>query len=175
VVAVTAATVGTGARLWQDGLALSAARLRHAAMVLFLAPLLLTACAAGPEPLHVGTEECAHCSMVISDRRYAAQLVTAKGRSHKFDSIECMTRFLQDGAIAAGDTRSLWVMDVTGEAEDWLAVADAQFVHSAALRTPMGGGLAAYASGERARDDAAALNGHLLDWDAVLQLAPAGH
>jgi copper chaperone NosL len=142
-------------------------------VVLALALPLATACEITPEPLHVGAEECAHCSMLISDRRYAAQLLTTKGKAYKFDAIECMHAFVRSGAVATEDTHSLWVMDIGGS-DGWLAAQDAFFVHSAELRTPMGGGLAAHATAGAARETAHQLNGTVLNWaDLVAMELPA--
>ncbi|HSJ25313.1 MAG TPA: nitrous oxide reductase accessory protein NosL [Longimicrobiales bacterium] len=141
-------------------------------VVLALLMPLASACGIAPEPVHLGAEECAHCSMLITERRYAAQLLNSNGKAFKFDAIECLRDFVQGGSIAAADIHSLWVTDSAG-GEDWVQVEDAVFLHSAELRTPMGGGLAAYAASVDAEAAAAELNGHLMTWTQLLAMAPA--
>lgn len=132
-----------------------------------LVPLLTLACDIRPEPVHVGSEECAHCSMLISDRRFAAQLLNVRGKAFKFDSVECLRSFVQAGTVPATDVHSVWVTDL--EAGDgWIAAADAAFLSSPELRTPMGGGLAAFASAGDARGMAEGLGGVVLTWQELL-------
>jgi copper chaperone NosL len=145
-------------------------------VVLALALPLASACEIAPEPLHIGAEECAHCSMLITERRYAAQLLTTKGLSYKFDAVECLRAFVLAGTVAAEDTHSVWVTDMDA-AEGWVPVEQAAFVHSPELRTPMGGGLAAFATAEAAADAAERLNGVVFSWAGLLaaELPQHGH
>lgn len=134
---------------------------------------LLVACgSSGPGDVHWGVEECAQCQMVISDERYAAQVVDRRGNTFKFDAIECMTAFLNGGKLAASDLASVWVADGR---DSWVAAEDAHFVHSENIRSPMGGGLTAHTSAEAARQLQAEVGGHVLSWAAVLELRPAPH
>jgi copper chaperone NosL len=146
-----------GLRRWRGRFALA-----------LLVPLLMLACDTGPEPVHLGAEECAHCSMLITERRYAAQLVSTRGKAFKFDSIECLRAFVQAGAVAPGDTRSIWVTDSEAGA-GWLDAHGAVFLRSPALRTPMGGGLAAYELAVDARRAAEQLGGEVLSWSQLLE------
>lgn len=145
--------------------------MRPRAALLLLA-LLLAACSAGPGAVHWGVEECAHCQMMIADERYAAQVVDRRGRTFKFDAIECMTSFLRAGELAQADVHSVWVADGR---ERWITVEDAHFVHSERIRSPMGGGLAAYADEAAARRVLAETGGALLAWADVLRLELPAH
>jgi copper chaperone NosL len=151
-------------------------RIRRFGRVLALAvlvPVLSLACEIRPETVHVDAEECVHCSMLISDRRFAAQLLNTKGKAYKFDSIECLRAFVQAGTVAAGDTHSIWVTD-SEVGDGWVRAEDAAFLHSTQLRTPMGGGLAAFAHAADAEQTAHELGGgHVLTWAELLAQAPA--
>jgi copper chaperone NosL len=136
-------------------------------VVLVLLVPFAAACEVAPEPLHVGAEECAHCSMLISDRRYAAQLLTGKGKAYKFDAIECMHAFIGAGTVATGDVHSTWVMDMHGTG-DWIPANEASFLQSPGIRSPMGAGLAAFASRAAAEAAAHEMGGEILGWDALL-------
>jgi copper chaperone NosL len=133
-----------------------------AALVL---PLVLAACTAAPEPVHWGEESCAHCGMIISDERYAAQLVDRRARTYKFDAIECAAAFVKGGTVASDDVHSIWVADGP---DDWRSVSDAVFVHSENTRSPMGGGYTAHASAAVARQYIDEVGGVTLTWDEVL-------
>lgn len=131
-----------------------------------LAATLLSACASGPQTVHIGSDTCAHCSMVISDDRFAAQLQTSRGRTYTFDSIECLASFARANPAVMNSARGAWVslLDAPGS---WIAVEDAAFLRSEELRTPMGGGLAAFVSEDAAR----VLSGVVVSWTDLLEMA----
>ncbi len=132
-----------------------------------LATLLVLACTSGPRPIEPGRDSCALCTMGIAETRFAAELVTRTRQVRTFDSIECMAGFLTFEFDATG-IGSLWVTD--HDAPTRLVRADtAWFVRSPRIRSPMGMGLAAFAT--RAARDAAlsTLGGEALDWAGVLR------
>jgi hypothetical protein len=67
----------------------------------------LAACgpASGPQPIVYDREPCAHCRMLISEPRFAAQLETQDGEIRSFDDPGCL---LADLAAHAGGFRALW-------------------------------------------------------------------
>jgi copper chaperone NosL len=141
-------------------------KLRRRLGVLVVPALLLGACAGGPQPVHWGVEECAHCQMVISDDRFAGQVVDRRGNTYKFDAIECMAAFLNGRAVAAEDVAGAWVADGP---DAWVPSESATFVHSADIRSPMGGGYTAHADSDAARQLHAEVGGILLTWRDVLE------
>lgn len=148
-------------------------QLRRRAGITALSGVVLAACAAGPDPVHWGVEECARCQMVISDERFAGQVVDRRGNTHKFDAIECMAAFVNDGQIADADIHSVWIADGR---DGWAAAGDATFVHSPDIRSPMGGGFTAHADAAAARQLQADVGGELLTWrDVLARVAASGH
>jgi copper chaperone NosL len=142
-------------------------------LLLLVAALLLAACAAGPQAVHWGVEECAHCQMVISDERFAAQVVDRRGNTYKFDAIECMADFVNGDRLAAADLHSAWIAHGR---DGWVNVTDAAFLHSDNTRSPMGGGYTAHADVAAARALQAEVGGRLLTWDElVARVAQTGH
>jgi copper chaperone NosL len=125
---------------------------RRGALVL-MASLLAAACTgATPEPIAFDADGCAFCRMQISDRRFGAVILTKRGRTIKFDSVECLVSYYRKD-IAARDVASVWVSDFL-HPRMLLNAASAQFVDLGAGRAPMGGtrGIAAVAA---SRDAAA--------------------
>ena len=75
------------------------------------AGLLAAACAPrGPAPIAYDADACDYCRMTISDRRFGAEIVTNKGRTLTFDSIECLADYVAANE-ARGIVRSVWVSD----------------------------------------------------------------
>ena len=133
-------------------------------VVALLALLVVGACASGPVPIHWGEEECAHCQMVISDERYAAQVVDSRGKAWKFDSIECMLGFLGDDARSSGG----YVAYVADGRDGWLPAESSYFVQSEQIRSPMGGGYIAVGDEASAAARAREVGGSVLRWEDAI-------
>jgi copper chaperone NosL len=143
-----------------------------APLALLLA-LVLGGCAKGPDVVHWGVEECAHCQMMISDERFAGQVVDRRGKTYKFDALECMADWVNRGGIAAADIHSVWVANGP---DAWTPVEDASFLHSDGIRSPMGGGYIAFADAAAAVELQAELGGQFLTWtDVLARVAANGH
>jgi len=61
-----------------------------------VAGLALLACSSlQPLPVRSG-ESCYGCRQVIGEPRLAAEMIDAKGHAFKFDSVECLVRYIND-------------------------------------------------------------------------------
>lgn len=148
--------------------------------VLALALLGVAACGqpATPEPAKIrfGETMCTECGMIINEPKYAASLAyeESEGRfkSLAFDDIGDMIGYLQEHVelIPAGT----WVHDY--DSEEWIEVGAAFFVESSAIKSPMGHGIAAFATEEAANTFAAEVGGTVWDWGHLrVEHAMAGH
>ena len=125
----------------------------------------------GPVPIaHDGSVTCAVCRMPVDDRRFASQVVTRTGKAINFDSIECLARYMAT-APADADVRGVWVPDFDRPGE-MLDARTAQYLQTRRINSPMGQGLIAVTP-SRGADTAFVreLEGRVLDWPAVLQMA----
>jgi nitrous oxidase accessory protein len=133
-----------------------------------LLALLLSACDAGPQPIRIGEDRCAFCVMGIAEATFASELVTRRGRVHTFDSIECLAAYVET-RLEEGDLRSAWVTDYR-EPPRLIEATTAAYLRGDAVRSPMGLGLAAFASAA-ARDSVLRdSGGDAMDWDGVRAL-----
>jgi copper chaperone NosL len=135
--------------------------------------VVVTGCAIEPQPVHIGSEECAHCRMVITEPQFAAQALNSRGKAFKFDAVECLAAWVTDGEGAGLDLHSLWVADHE-EPNRWLSVDDARFLRTDAIHTPMGAGVVALRDEQAAREQQQMRGGEILEWGGVLSLAAAG-
>lgn len=127
----------------------------------------------GPVPIaHDGSVTCAVCRMPVDDRRFASQLVTRTGKAVNFDSIECLAKYMAT-APGEADMRGAWVPDFDRPGE-MLDARSARYLQTRRINSPMGQGLIAVTPA-RAADAAFVreLEGRVLDWPAVLQMAQA--
>ncbi len=96
-------------------------------------------------PIRYGRDVCAQCGMIISEARFAAAYLTRQGDWRFFDDIGDMLEFYR---VHREDVAVFWVHDYEGEA--WLRAESAFFVKGAGFYTPMGHGIVAVGSRERA-------------------------
>jgi len=90
----------------------------------------------GPVPVAWDQVTCAHCRMLVSEPRFAAQAHMQGGAVHHFDDPGCALLWADGNA---GGLHELWFRDLASER--WLRRGEVGFV--AAEPTPMGYGLGA--------------------------------
>src|SRR6056297_1715657 len=129
--------------------------------------VLFTACISKePQEVRLHTDECEYCKMVISDRQFASQIVSDKGKGYKFDSVECMAAF----AIQQKDMTeqsAFYVADYQNP-DEWIPLEKAEIYQSEEVRSPMGLSFFAVKEGtnvQAVHDDAEQKN-----WSETMQI-----
>lgn len=110
-------------------------------IVIFLALTTLASCKVKPVEIDFGHENCAWCQMTIVDSRFACELVSDKGKAYKFDAIECLAQFYLKNTETNWQYIVFMPFDQPGSFHNESEVV---FVQSNSIKSPMGGGLAAY-------------------------------
>ncbi len=133
--------------------------------VLLLVPVLaFTSCTIKPEPIAYGSDGCHFCSMTIVDKQHAAQIVTSKGKTFKFDAAECMMNYLRDMNIAEVALYLTNTYDRPGELVD---ATKATYLISKNIPSPMGEFLTAFDSEESAKNVQSESQGQLFTWQEL--------
>ncbi len=103
---------------------------------------LMAACESADAPRDPawGKQACDACSMLVSEPRFAAQLVTTGDDRLYFDDAGCLAAWVNEHP---GKAKHQWVRSSEGQ---WLEAPNARF--SAGARTPMDYGFAVAARGE---------------------------
>src|SRR5688572_11058976 len=112
-------------------------------MALLFVALFTAGCSAkadSPPAIQVDRTACAHCTMLVSDERYAAAYETAAGESRVFDDIGCLLEAVRHEPQA--EALRFWFHDAL--TSQWIRGDEAVFVKSDRIKTPMGGGIGAY-------------------------------
>ena len=149
---------------------------RHSLLLLFLlAAILLAGCATPVDPnlppdIVYGEDVCDRCGMIISDERFAAGVVVERAPQEYehliFDDIGDMLAHIQE----EGETVTIvsyFVHDY--QSLEWLNAEDAVYVVSSNVQTPMGFGIAAFATQAAAEVEAAAWQGEIFDFERLRQ------
>ncbi len=126
--------------------------------------LFLASCSIRPEPINYGADGCHFCSMTIVDKQHAAQFVTKKGKSFKFDATECMINNLKD--VDNATIAMFLVTDYTmpGKLTD---ATQATYLISKNIPSPMGAYLSAFKSKEAAENVKNENQGELYTWGSI--------
>lgn len=90
-----------------------------------------------PQLIIYGKDVCAHCHMVISDQRFGAQIVTAKGKVFAFDSVNCLHGYSHSHSLQ--EHRVFFIDSL--QKDHWLPAEETIFIPMPQLRSPMGAGL----------------------------------
>src|SRR5262245_29119636 len=120
---------------------------RYGCLALALAAAAVTGCttrARAPEPVPLDRVECARCRMVISSDEGAGQIVSSDEDTRFYDDIGCLA---SDSAIRHGSGAAF----VHARSGAWIDAGTASYARPAGARTPMGSGLAAFATEAAAR------------------------
>ncbi len=134
-----------------------------------LVAALLAACAPAstePQPpeIIIGQTLCDSCGMIISEAKYAAATIMVNGETRKFDDISEMIKYhMMDHPEA--QVKIWFVHDYYSK--EWLRGETAFYVQSEKLKTPMGGGVAAFKDQAAAKKLAAELGGKFYNLDGL--------
>lgn len=132
---------------------------------LALGSLSLSACSRGYEPIEYGKDACAHCKMTIVDDRYAAELVTDKGRVYKFDDVICMKQYA--AAQQTEGTNLLFVVPYLKNQSEPLPAGEAFYLKHEFFKSPMNGNFAAFADEIEAQSLMDSLSATAVRWEQI--------
>lgn len=93
-----------------------------------------------PQPIDEAVDTCAQCHMAVKNNGYAAQYVTADGKSVKFDDIGCLYKYRKDHSEEK--IAETFIQD--SQTKEWVTLKDASYVYAMDVPTPMGYGIHAF-------------------------------
>jgi len=127
--------------------------------------LFLSSCETGLQAINYGEEQCASCKMIISDKRFGAELVTHKGKVYKYDATECLLRTIVDEGQEKFKHFGVSHFESPGELKDALS---SFYLVSENLPSPMGGNLSAYVNKENALNFQSKYPGKIFSFEEIL-------
>lgn len=102
-------------------------------------------CTQSPQPIRYGKDACEFCKMTIVDKRYAAEIITDKGKAFKFDDLSCMVKYMKANKINETELAFVVVNDYSKPGE-LIDVKTAVFLSGSDFRSPMRGDVAAFSA-----------------------------
>ena len=141
----------------------SVSKVAAAASVLLF---MMSSCSTKPQPFNYGKDICENCKMTIVDPKFGGEIITKKGKAYKFDDAICMIHFLRLGSVKETDISQKLAVNFDKE-NNFIDVNKAYFLLSPAMKTPMGGNAAAFASQQDAELQRKTTDGTAMAWDAL--------
>lgn len=134
--------------------------------LILLFSLFFLGCNATPEPVLFGSEFCGHCAMGINDHRYGGVILTKKGKSYKFDALECLLKFEAEKLDKTEAVKARYVFNTFKKGE-LIKLEEAVFLKVPNMRSPMGIGIWASDSTEEISKAKALHGGEVLNWSQL--------
>lgn len=110
---------------------------------LMLTAIVFLSCNTDPQPLQYGKDACYTCKMTLVDKKFGAELVTAKGKVYKFDDVNCMVNFINSGYLEGETLEHKLVVDYT-QSGKLIPAEEAFYLKSDQIRSPMASEVAAF-------------------------------
>lgn len=141
--------------------------MKNSILIFFaLCTICLASCRRQFEPIKYGRDACTRCKMTIMDNRFAAEILTGKGKSIKFDDFGCLLEYIKAENFKDRDAK-IFVADYNHPGAQFIDARRAVFIHNETFKSPMNGNLAATASEQVAILLNNGSNGKLLNWIAL--------
>ena len=116
-------------------------------------------------PIKLNADNCDFCGMSIADGKFAAEVITEKGRAYKFDDISCMMNYCKENS-----NTKMGAYFVNDFAQDNVLIPTntAFFLSGGTIQSPMRGGIIAFSKETDAKEFGIKLNAQSLSWEAIL-------
>ena len=133
--------------------------------ILSIGFFFLMSCNTDPQPIDYGEDQCEACKMMISDKRFGAELVTMKGKIYKYDAIECLI----PEVIKNGEDhyKHLLVTDYNSPGT-LIDGRKSLFLVSENRPSPMGGNLSAYVADDEIKAVESLVGGNIYNWKQLI-------
>lgn len=127
-------------------------------LILALSMMSFVSCSSGPVPIRFGQDNCHHCKMTLTDKRFGAEIVTTKGKVFIFDDLNCLVNHLNSGAILPESIAQTLAVDFQ-KTGSFVAVEKAFFLENEAIRSPMRADIASFSDAADLEAVKTAVNG----------------
>lgn len=137
---------------------------RSAAPAAVLLLLFFSSCDQKPQAVRLNKDNCSYCEMTISDLRFAAELITDKGKIYKFDDLSCMLSHMNENSEQK--YKGIYISDFL--APNTLSdVNTMTLIKGEHVGSPMGGNMAAFSNPDSAAIWEGRLGAEKIEWSSV--------
>lgn len=136
-------------------------------ITLALPLIVFASCKPQFEKIEYGKEACSHCKMTIVDVRFAAEMVTSKGRAYKFDDILCMKQYADNNTDQSNNALFFVAVYGSDNNDEFTDAKKAVYLKDDFFRSPMNGNYAAFSTTEAVKKLKDSLNIQPIAWEAI--------
>ncbi len=104
--------------------------------------------------------------MTIVDKQYGSEIVTTKGKVYKFDAVECMINFLNDGKVDKKDV-AMKLVNTYNEPGKLLKATESYYLRSQNLPSPMGLFITPFTDKNQAKKVQNQKGGEIYTWQSL--------
>ena len=139
--------------------------MKNIASVLLLSALFIACSNKTPEPIKLNAESCDFCKMGISDGKFAAELITDKGKIYKFDDVHCMIAYSKKQKI----TGAAFFVSIYDKDNALMPAETAYYIQGGDIRSPMMGNCIAFSSEAAAKEYLEKSKAKNVSWNDLLE------
>lgn len=133
-------------------------------LYLILIGIMCIGCSQMERPIVYGVDSCNYCKMTIVDAKFAAQLVTTKGKIYTYDAIECLINQLHEHSP---ENIHKMVVHSFDSPDDWITVTQGKYAIHPDIQSPMGANLACFNKDATAENLFNIPKEALLSWEEI--------
>jgi len=137
---------------------------KNIALILWIF-LFATCSSKGPEPIKLNAEHCEFCGMTISDAKFGAELITDKGKIHKFDDVHCMIAYSKEHNI----TGAKFFVSIYDKNDTLMPAETAYYIQGGDITSPMMGNSLAFSSEAAANEYLVKFKADAVSWNNLLK------
>jgi len=134
----------------------------------FIFLFLILSCSPKPEPIKYNKDVCNYCKMVISDKRFGAEIVLKTGKVYKFDDIGCMINFFWESNFSEKDVYKFLVVDY--KTHKLIDATRAFYAQSDNIHSPMAYDIVAFEKAEDAEEFIRNNKGNVMNFAETIEL-----
>lgn len=132
----------------------------------FFFTLLISCGKKEAEPIKLNSDGCEFCKMKISDGKFGAEIITAKGRIYKFDDMHCMINYHKENNTT--QIQSFFIHDYNQD-NTLIAAESAYYVKGGEINSPMRGNIIAVQTVEEATQMAEKFKANPISWSEIIK------
>lgn len=154
--------------LWSNKKKQNLFNVNTALLIVVSSMITLSSCSTKPEPIKSGTDNCYFCKMTITDAKFAAEIVTTKGKVFKFDDIHCLQSFTKAKTVDKKEIGAIYFSDYNN-GSNLINAQQSFLLKSEQLKTPMNGNIAAFGNIDSFKKYQQQFSGVELNKEEILQ------
>lgn len=116
-------------------------------------------------PIKLNVDNCDFCGMSIADGKYAAEVITEKGRAYKFDDIMCLKNYCKENS---NTKMNAYFVNDFAQDNVLIPTNTAFFLSGGAINSPMRGGIIGFSKENDAKEFATKLSATPIKWEEIL-------